>query len=373
LTGMVGKPLMARAERLSEPLVDTPSEGGPVRFTGDGLSLTPAEYSGCLTQLASSEEFERDKYATGGIIGDLEQKFARLLGKETAVFLPTGTMANHLALRRLTGTRKRVIIQADSHIYNDSGDCAQKLSGLNRVPVAGVFSAETISTALDQAAAGRVKTDVGCISLESPLRRGFNTTHSLAEIADIAGLAKEKGIGLHLDGARLFMQAAHHGFSPVAFAAPFDTVYVSLYKNFNASGGAVLAGDEATLTDLLHDRRMFGGSPCFAWPLAAVAMLFVDDFIKQYQLGKARTDQLINHLSSDPRFNFKKIPAGSNSLWLGLDGIDPGDFIRKLMDRDIHLMAPRPEWEDLLLMVNPTVSRMSAEELTEAFQAAGKS
>jgi threonine aldolase len=373
LAGMASQPVMAQAEKSSGSLIDSLAEIGSVFFTGDGLSLTPEEYCRCLAQLTETEDFERDYYATGGIIRELEQKFAQLLDKETAVFLPTGTMANHLALRRLTGTRKRVIVQADGHLYNDSGDCAQELSGLNLVPVEGEFSVKTITQELNRAASGPVKTEVGCILLESPLRRGFNTTHSQAEVTKISGLAREKGISLHLDGARMFMAAAHHGYSPAALAAPFDTVYVSLSKNFNAAGGAVLAGPKDTLADLLHDRRMVGGSPYNVWPLAAVAMLFVDDFLGEYRKAKAVTDQLINHLVSDRRFNFEKIPSGSNSFWLHLEGIDPGVFVRNLAKRNIHLIEPRPQWDGLLLMINPTISRLSADKLAEAFQAAGKS
>jgi threonine aldolase len=373
LAGMVSAPVVARAEKSPGSLVDSLYENGPVRFSGDGLSLSSAEFSDCLGQLTGSVDFVRDRYATGGIIEEMENKFARLLDKETAVFLPTGTMSNHLALRRLTGTRKRVVVQADSHIYNDSGDCAQELSGLNLVPVAGEFSAQTIGQALDQASSGRVKTEVGCISLESPLRRGFNSTHSLAEVADIAGLAKEKGIGLHLDGARLFMQAAHQGCSPADFAAPFDTVYVSLYKNFNAAGGAVLAGPQDTLADLLHDRRMFGGSPYNVWPMAAVALLFMDEFIEKYRKAKVVTEGLVERLKDDSRFRFEKIPAGSNSFWLRLEGIDPGKYVQNMGKRNIILVEPRPGWDGLLLMINPTIARMSAEKLAEEFQAAAKS
>lgn len=373
LAGMVGRPEVARAEKMSGSWVESHYENGPVRFTGDGLSLTAAEYSGCLAGLTENEEFERDYYANGGIIEELEKNFARLLGKETAVFLPTGTMSNHLALRRLTGIQQRVIVQADSHIYNDSGDCAQKLSGLNLVPIEGEFSAKTIGQALDQAASGRVKTEVGCISLESPLRRGFNSTHSLTEVAEISGLAKEQGIGLHLDGARLFMQAAHLGYSPAKFSAPFDTVYVSLYKNFNAAGGAVLAGRQDTLEDLLHDRRMFGGSPYNVWPMAAVATLFVDHFIEKYGQAKAVTEGMVEHLNNDSRFRFEQIPAGSNLSWLRLEGIDPGMFRQNLGERNIVLGEPRSGWDGLLLMINPTVARMSAEKLAEEFVAAAKS
>jgi len=372
LSGIVSRSGVASAATSNGPSGSSNPDEKMVRFMGDGLSLTPLEYTTLLTQLAESGGFESDVYASGGIIEKIEKEFARLLDKETAVFLPTGTLANHIALRRLTGSSKRVIVQSESHIYNDSGDCAQKLSGLNLLPLEGDFSPETISRTLEHSASGRVKTEVGAILLESPLRRGFNTTHSLAEVSGIAALAREHGIGLHLDGARLFMQAAHQGFDPAEFAASFDTVYVSLYKNFNAAGGAVLAGSKEKLADLLHERRMFGGSPSHVWPMAAVALLFVEHFAEEYLKGKATAYQMMDHLKNDSRFRFELIPGGSNSLWLRLSGIDPKKFVQNLAGRGIQLIEPRPQWDGLLMMINPTISRVSAEELAHAFKVAAE-
>lgn len=372
LTGIFGRPEIALAGKGKAPSDTSHPERETVHFKGDGLNLTPLEYTTLLTQLAESEGFERDVYGNGGILEKLEQKFARLLGKETAVFLPTGTMANHIALRRLTGSLKRAIVQSDSHIYNDAGDGAQKLSGLNLLPIEGEFSAESITRTLEHSASGRVKTGVGAISLESPLRRGFNTTHSLAEVAGIAELARQQGIGLHLDGARMFMQAAHQGFAPAELAAFFDTVYVSLYKNFNSAGGAVLAGSKELLADLLHERRMFGGSPYQVWPLAAVALLFVDDFSEEYGRAKEVAFQLMDHLEDDSRFDFELIPGGSNQFWLRLTGVDPLQFVQKLAARHIQLIEPRPQWDGLLMMINPTLDLMDAPELAEAFRAAAE-
>jgi len=341
-----------------------------VRLMGDGLGLTPREYTDQLTRLVQAEDLVADVYATGGVIERLEEVFARILGKEAAVFLPTGTLANHVAVRRLAAGRQRVIVQADSHLYNDAGDCAQDLSGLTLAPVHGDFNRASIQAVLDRTAAGRVKTEVGAISLETPLRRGFNSTHALNDVADIADLAHRQGLGLHLDGARLFMQAAHFGESPADYAAHCDTVYISLYKNFNAAGGAILAGEASTLADLRHERRMFGGSPAHVWPMAAVALLHVEDFASGYQAGREVAVTLRAKLQGDWRFNFETVPRGSNSFWLRLDGVDPATLVRNLAAQDIHLIPPRPEWEGLLLMVNPTWARTTAGALAEAFQAA---
>ena len=106
-----------------------------VDFTSDGLGLDPVEYASLLQQAVSTGGMQADNYSNGGVIAALEQKFAGLLGKEAAMFVPTGTLANHIAVRKLAGGDHRVLVQAESHLYNDSGDCAQTLSGLKLIPL----------------------------------------------------------------------------------------------------------------------------------------------------------------------------------------------------------------------------------------------
>ena len=162
-----------------------------------------------------------------------------------AVYLPTGTLANHLALRRLARDGRRVLVQQESHVYNDEGDCAQQLSGLTLVPLApgrATFTLADVEAELRRVETGRVHTAVGAISIELPVRRIMGEVFDFAEMQKITAFARERRIGLHLDGARLFLASAYTGISPATCAALFDTVYVSLYKYFNAASGAILAG-----------------------------------------------------------------------------------------------------------------------------------
>ena len=108
----------------------------PVKLYGDGLSLTPAEYVELLQKILDERGIEADFYSRGGVVEELETKMAAALGKERAIYFPTGTLANHVAVRVLAGERTRVLVSHESHLYNDSGDCAQQLSQLNLVPLA---------------------------------------------------------------------------------------------------------------------------------------------------------------------------------------------------------------------------------------------
>ena len=107
-----------------------------VQFRSDGLGLSPTAYLRLLAEVAERRGIAADDYSRDGVVAELEMRIAALLGKEAAVFMPTGTLANHLALRLLARTGRRVLVQRESHLFNDEGDCAQQLSGLNLVPLA---------------------------------------------------------------------------------------------------------------------------------------------------------------------------------------------------------------------------------------------
>src|SRR5262245_50217869 len=125
-----------------------------VRLSGDGVPLTPLQYSQLLARLAEERRIGADSYSIGGVVEQLETEFARLLGKERAVFMPTGTLANSIAVRTLAGGPSRVIVQQESHLYLDEGDCAQTLSNLTLIPLAAgraTFTADDVQGAIDQA------------------------------------------------------------------------------------------------------------------------------------------------------------------------------------------------------------------------------
>src|SRR6266513_2928654 len=107
-----------------------------VQFRSDGLGLSPAAYARLLGDIAENRGIAEDEYSREGVVAELETRIAALLGKEAAVFMPSGTLANHLALRLLARNGRRVVVQRESHLFNDEGDCAQQLSGFNLVPLA---------------------------------------------------------------------------------------------------------------------------------------------------------------------------------------------------------------------------------------------
>ena len=112
----------------------------------------------------------------------LEQQFAATLGKEAAIFLPTGTLANHLAIRTLCGRKPRAVVQEQSHLYNDSGDCVSRLSGITLVPLGKdqpAFALDELQAAVERAVTGRVLNPIGAVMIESPVRRQMGQIFSI--------------------------------------------------------------------------------------------------------------------------------------------------------------------------------------------------
>ena len=345
--------------------------GGRVRMSGDGLGLTPADHGRILSRLADEGRIARDSYSNGGVVGELEERFAALLGKERAVFMPTGTLANHLAVRGLAGGRGRAILQAEAHLYNDSGDCVQTLSGITLMPLApgrATFTLEEVREVVDRTAGGRVSRPVSVISIETPVRRRFGERFDQAELDRITAFAREQGIGLHMDGARLFLQSACTGIDVAEYARPFDTVYVSLYKYFNAASGAILAGPRALLDDMYHTRRMFGAGLPGAWPFAAVALHHVPGFVDRFRRAVEVSEAFIDRVTRHEAFAVERMPAPTNLFRLRVTAGDPAGFRARLRDRGVDLGRPGPDGSTLV-GVNETWNRLTAESLAERFAA----
>jgi threonine aldolase len=258
-----------------------------------------------------------------------------------------------------------------SHLYNDSGDCAQQLSQLTLLPLApgeATFRWEDVARVLDRTASGRVALAVGAISIESPVRRLHHALFDFEEMKRVCAGARERGIGLHLDGARLFVAAAYTGRAPAEYAALFDTVYVSLWKSFNAASGAILAGPKALLADLYHVRRMFGGALWGAWTDAALARHYAEGYVARLREAVAVSEQLLTLLASDPGFAVTRVPSGTSGVRLEVKGDDLAAYRARLRARGITL--PPAEGNGFWLRVNETLRGASAQELFGRFRSA---
>jgi threonine aldolase len=343
-----------------------------VHMGGDGIGLSPRSYTSLLDELTRKLDVRQDNYLLGGEVERFEQHWAALLGKEAAVFMPSGTLANQLALRALAGHRRRVLVPDMSHVYNDTGDACQTLSSLTLIPLApgaASFTRADVEAALARTASGRVAAEVGAILIESPIRRLLGQMFDWEEAKRITGFARERGIATHLDGARLFIASAYTGISPAEYAAAFDTVYVSLWKYFNSGIGAILAGPKRVLDGMFHVRRMFGGNLAVGWPAALVARHYMDGFLDRLKSAVQVSEDFYTALARHPKVSVSRIPNGTNVTRLTLENANVAAMRKKLLERHIEMPGGSPDGV-VTLSVNETWNRATGAELAAAFEQA---
>src|SRR5215813_5469150 len=343
-----------------------------VVLRGDG---EPQTAQGLIRQLQAFESevgIAPDSFARGGTVERLEQRCAEMLGKEAAVFMPSGTLANHLAIRRLCGTKPRAVVPEQSHLYNDTGDCVPRLSGINLIPLAPgrpAFTLTELQEVLQRSLTGRVMSPVGAVMIESPVRRQHGQIMPYEDMVAITSYCRTQGIATHLDGARLYMMAAATGISPQQYASHFDTVYVSLYKYFGAPFGAILAGTRACLDGLYHERRMFGGGLASASLAAALALQGIEGFAERFGTAMAKGAALIDCLNEREGIKVRRFAHGSNIFPLDLDPrVDVETFLTALHQEWIFLFPDEGNTRQIHLTVNTTILRQPNEVILKAFE-----
>ncbi|MGQ4659575.1 beta-eliminating lyase-related protein [Lysobacter sp. F6437] len=308
-----------------------------------------------------------DRYLVEGEVGALERAFAELLGKEDCTFLATGTLANNVAVRVLCGEHKRALVQRESHLYRDEVDAAQRLSGINLLPLApdrAVPTLEEVGAAIGASENGPYPMKIGAISLESPVRRANGEMVPLARVRGIAELARAHGTRLHLDGARLLL--APPSFDLDAYVAEFDTVYVSLYKYLGAPFGAVLAGSKTDIAEARELRRLYGGSLWQGWMPAMLARDTLPGFRDTIIKAHEHAAQLIAALVASGRVRDRTSPDASNIHLLEM----PEALANAAHERGRNAGVRMRRWQQgvVPLFVNTTILQRPVEEYVALFQ-----
>lgn len=183
----------------------------------------------------------------------------------------------------------------------------------------------------------------------------------------ISTYARERGIRLHLDGARLFNVPFHSGRTIAEYTGLFDTVYLSLWKCFNAASGAILAGDRKIIEGQFHARRMFGGSLPQAWPVVAVAARYVEGYLDEYAKAWKIASILLSALAGSDRFAVEKIAGGTSIFKLRVQGLPPETFAGRLKEKGVILSPAHGPDGVFNLVVNTSLNGVDPGALTNAF------
>jgi threonine aldolase len=233
-----------------------------------------------MREAMAQAEVGDDVYGEDPTVNRLEAMAAEMLGKEAAVFVPSGVMGNQLALRLHTRPGDEVIVDSTSHLIRYEGGSASSLSGVQLVCVPGDrgrLSPESVEAAIRPKGLHNPPTTLVC--LEQTHNVGGGSIYSLEVIHQIAEVARTHGLSLHLDGARLFNAVVSTGVAAADYARPFDTVSFCLSKGLGAPVGSMVVSDAARVQTLRRLRKVFGGGMRQVGILAAAGVYALEHHI----------------------------------------------------------------------------------------------
>ena len=256
-----------------------------------------------MRQAMAGAEVGDDVYGEDPTVNRLQARVAELLGKEAGLFVPSGVMANQLALAVHTRPGDEVIVEASSHIFNYESGAPALLSGVQLRPLEGQrgrLSAGQIEGAVRPE--GTVFPHTRLVCVENTANKAGGVVYRRERLQSIAEAARASGLRLHLDGARLWNAAEATGTPLADFAAPFDTAWVALSKGLGAPVGSVLCGPEETIAEARRLRKAFGGGMRQAGILAAAGLYAITHHRSGLARDHANARRLAEALAGLPAF-----------------------------------------------------------------------
>lgn len=261
-----------------------------------------------MRKAMAEAEVGDDVFGEDPTVNILQEKVANLLGKEVALFVPSGTMANQLSIKSHTQPGDEVIIESSSHPYNFEGGAGAALSGVQFQCVKGVrgiLEASQIEEAIRPADHHFAVTRLVC--LENTHNRGGGSIFPLEKMAEIYRLAKSRGLLVHLDGARLWNASMATGIKTQEYAKWADSVSVCLSKGLGTPIGSLVAGSKSFIDRVHRFRKMFGGGMRQVGIIAAAGIYALDHHLERLREDHQNAKRLgvglkeFKGVSIDPR------------------------------------------------------------------------
>ncbi len=276
----------------------------PIDLRSDTVTRPTLE----MRKAMSEAEVGDDVFGEDPTVNALQERVAKLLGKEAALFVPSGTMANQLAIKSHTQPGDEVVIEATSHPYNFEGGGGAVLSGIQfhcLKGVRGILEASQIEESIRPDDHHFPVTRLIC--LENTHNRGGGSIYPIDKMAEIYRLAKSKGLSVHLDGARLWNASIATGTSLREYGQWADSVSVCLSKGMGSPIGSLVAGSKAFIDRVHRFRKMFGGGMRQVGIIAAAGLYALDHHFDRLKEDHQHAKRLavglkeLKGVSLDPR------------------------------------------------------------------------
>ncbi len=254
-----------------------------------------------MRRAMAAAEVGDDVYGEDPTVRRLEERAAALLEREAALFVPTGTMGNQIAVHLHTVRGSEVVGEAGSHVFNFEMGAMAALSGALPRPVPtedGILEPEQLERAIQPRAGYRTPTAL--VLLENTHNLAGGRVTPLARMRELVGLARRYGLPVHLDGARIHNAAAALGVSAAELAAGCDSVMFCLSKGLAAPVGSMLVGDAAFIAEARRIRKMFGGGMRQVGVLAAAGLVALEEMLPRVAEDHATARRLAELIAEVP-------------------------------------------------------------------------
>jgi threonine aldolase len=275
-----------------------------------------------------------DVFGEDETVNALEEKAAAMFGMEAAIFCPSGTMTNQIAIKCFTQPLDELIADQTAHVYRYEGG--------------GIAFNSAVSTRLLNGDRGRITAEMiapeinaenihyphtSLVVLENTVNKGGGSCYTLNDIKPIAALCKENGLKLHLDGARIFNALANTGDKALGYGKYFDGISVCLSKGLGAPVGSVLLADKATIKYARRIRKVFGGGMRQAGFLAAAGIYALDHHVERLKIDHAHAQLFADTLNGKSWVKYV-MPADTNIVLF--DTVAPAEeVLQKLLEKGI--------------------------------------
>ena len=304
-----------------------------------------------------------DQFGEDPTVNALQEKVAALLGKEAALWVPSGTMANQIALRVLTRPGDTVLVSRESHaVWSEMGGGGANAGvQFTEVGSRGVFTAAEMVAA--RVPRGHVITPATTlVEIENTHNRAGGVVFPHDEAVRVCAAAREHGMASYLDGARLWNAEVASGVAAATMAAPFDLVSVAFSKGLGAPGGSMLAGSRALITDAVRHRRIFGGAMRQVGVFAAAAAYALDHHGGQLATDHANAAVLARRLAASFRIALDLATVQTNIVIFRVadGGADAATVVTQARARGVLLFAFGPR--TLRAVTHLEVTRQQCEQ-----------
>ena len=334
----------------------------------DLSSDTATRPSAGMRKAMAEAEVGDEQFRTDPTVNALQELVAELTGKEAALFLPSGTMCNLIALTAHVKPGDAVVMEKSAHVNISEGGGAARFAGAMVKAIVGergVFTGDQVRAEITAEGTHTVGTTLICV--ENTSNKGGGKVWPLERLADIKAVGDEYGIPVHMDGARLMNAVVAGGHATSEICAHVDTVWIDLSKGLGAPVGAVLAGSTAFIEEARLLKHRYGGAMRQAGIIAAAGLYAFEHNVERMAEDHANAKLLEAGIAQIPGLAMVAGPVETNMLYFDVSGAGllGADVARRLGERGVKVMSPYGTATIIRAVTHLDVSRAECEQAVE--------